>query len=600
LGKRINWWEIDGLIYLRAMNKSLIAFGLILALCSCGKTEKVAAPSPPFLLSESKNTTPTYQEGIQFWEDMADYYEEIQLRRYGMTDAGIPLHLVIIDGERPKPLGSYRTSMKQVLLINNAIHPGEPDGVVASMLLAHELMTKPKVKELLRNTTVVIIPFYNIGGALNRNSFSRTNQNGPEEYGFRGNSQNLDLNRDFTKCDSKNALSFATLINELDPDLYIETHVSNGADYPYTITYLCTQEDKIGGTITDKLRTEWTPYLTKQVGKAGFNMCPYVNVHGTPPDNGYATFYDQARYSTGFLALKGIPGYITETHMLKPYKKRVEATFEFLKAGVSLLATHSVRSEIDQTRHAFKNTTQFSLDWTIDSAGVRAMIFDGYKASYKTSEVTGEQRLYYDRNEPFSTKIPYYGKMKPTNQIEAPSYYILKRGFVEVERRLRANGVELKTYGKDTIMDVEVYHIDTYSTVNKPYEKHYYHYNTTVTSSIKKVTISEHDWFIELNDRQRRFLIEVLEPTGPDSYFNWNFFDAILQQKEWYSAYVFEDEAAELLQQDEDLRLRFEEKKKNEPLFEANAQGQLYWIYKNSKRYEKEHLRYPVFRGIKS
>jgi hypothetical protein len=31
---------------------------------------------------------------------------------------------------------------------------------------------------------------------LNRNSTSRTNQNGPEEYGFRGNARNFDLNRD--------------------------------------------------------------------------------------------------------------------------------------------------------------------------------------------------------------------------------------------------------------------------------------------------------------------------------------------------------------------------------------------------------------------
>ncbi|MBO6516278.1 MAG: hypothetical protein JJ975_06980 [Bacteroidia bacterium] len=569
----------------------------VFLLLGCSKTPKGDAPQPPFLASESQNTTPTYEEGIAFWQEMAEYYDEISIHAYGMTDAGEPLHLVVVDGERPKPIGSYKTSLKQTLLINNAIHPGEPDGVDASMLLVHELMTEPRSKALLKNTSIVIIPFYNIGGSLNRNSHSRANQNGPEEYGFRGNAQNLDLNRDFTKCDSRNALTFATLVNELDPDFYIETHVSNGADYPYVMTYLSTQEDKIGGSITNKLRNEWTPFMVKTMSKAGFNMCPYVNVHGESPENGYATFYDQPRYSTGYLALKGIPGYITETHMLKPYKQRVLATQEFLRAGLTLLAKHKVREEVERTRSAFRNQTEMPLDWELDSSAVRAMIFDGYQAAYKPSEVTGEPRLYYDRNQPYSTKIPYFYGMKPTHMIRPPRYYILKRGFREVESVLRANGVELETFGKDTQLQMEVYTIDTFSTVTQPYEKHYYHYNTRVKKSIKTVHIAKGDWLIKLDNKHRRFLVEVLEPEAPDSYFNWNFFDAILQQKEWYSAYVFEDEAAELLKTNDDLRNKFEEKKRTEPWFEASARAQLYWVYQHSNRYEKAHLRYPVYRA---
>jgi len=165
---------------------SLLVFGC-LAVASCSEVEKMEAPQPPFLLSETKNETPTYEDGIAYWEQMADHYKEIEIYKYGMTDAGYPLHVVVIDGERPLPIGAYKTSMKQTLLISNAIHAGEPDGVDASMLLAHDLMTKPRSKKLLENTSVVIIPFYNIGGVINRNSHSRANQNGPEAYGFRGN-----------------------------------------------------------------------------------------------------------------------------------------------------------------------------------------------------------------------------------------------------------------------------------------------------------------------------------------------------------------------------------------------------------------------------
>lgn len=579
------------------MKKLLVAVSALVSLFSCGEKEVAEAPVPPFLKSESKNTTPTYERGIAFWQEMADFYPEINLHQYGITDAGLPLHVVVIDGERPRPIGAYKTSMKQVLLVNNAIHPGEPDGVDASMLMAHELMTNDRSKRLLKDVSLVIIPFYNIGGALNRNSYSRTNQNGPEEYGFRGNAQNLDLNRDFIKCDSRNAKTFATLVNELDPDLYVETHVSNGADYQYVITYICSQEDKIGKRFTDKMRKEWTPYIESKVGKAGFKICPYVNVHGEAPDKGFPTFYDQPRYSTGFLALRGTPGYITETHMLKPYKQRVNATYEFLMGGLSLLSEKQVRRVIDEQRKEFRTQDTFVLDWEVDTSNAVALQFDGYEAGYKESEVTGEQRLYYDRTKPFSTKIPYYPYLKPTVEVKAPEYYILRRGFVEVEDRLRANGITLEEFGVDTTLEMEVYHITDFKTSDKPYEKHYYHYNTNVSASVRKVRVSARDWIIRLDNNHRRFLIEVLEPKAPDSYFNWNFFDAVLQQKEWYSAYVFEDEAARLLSENDSLRAEFE-RAKDIPVYSNNPVAQLYWVYQHSKRYEKEHMLYPVYRGI--
>ena len=100
---------------------------------------------------------------------------------------------------------------------------------------------------------IVIIPVYNVGGALNRGSYSRANQNGPEAYGFRGNARNLDLNRDFIKCDSRNARSFNRLFNQWKPDVFVDTHTSNGADYQYVMTLISTQKDRLGGALGEFL-----------------------------------------------------------------------------------------------------------------------------------------------------------------------------------------------------------------------------------------------------------------------------------------------------------------------------------------------------------
>ncbi len=157
----------------------------------------------------------------------------------GKTDSGKPLHIVIFSENKNFDVNQN----KAIVLVNNGIHPGEPDGIDASMMLMRDLATA-KIK-VPKNTMVVVIPVYNIDGMLNRNSSSRANQNGPEEYGFRGNARNFDLNRDFIKSDTKNSRSFQELFRSINPDVFLDNHVSNGADYQYTFTCIATQHERL-------------------------------------------------------------------------------------------------------------------------------------------------------------------------------------------------------------------------------------------------------------------------------------------------------------------------------------------------------------------
>jgi len=104
------------------------------------------------------------------------------------------------------------------------------------------------------------------------------------------------------------------------------------------------------------------------------------------------------------------------------------------------------------------------------------------------------------------------------------------------------------------------------------------------------------DYIVELDQPANRYIAETLEPQATDSYFNWGFFDSILQQKEWFSDYVFEDTATQLLNDNLKLKSELETKKQTEPDFLNNPKAQLDWIYKQSAYYEKVHLQYPVYR----
>jgi hypothetical protein len=545
---------------------------------------------------QSKGTeSAPYFEGIQWWKDFCGRWDNTHIDTFGMTDAGYPLHITWIS--EAHSLAEIKNSTKPTILINNAIHPGEPDGVDASMLLFRELLKNEALQSLTKNINIVCIPYYNIGGALNRNSSSRANQEGPASYGFRGNAQNLDLNRDFVKCDSKNTLSFARLLQAIQPDIYIETHVSNGADYQYTMTYLATQPDKLG-YLGKYLRSDIIPYLENSMKEKKQEMAPYVNIHGGPLKDKIHTFYDSPRYSTGLTSLHNMIGFITETHMLKPYHKRVRATYDFLLSMVEYTNASSQRlqTNLEMAKEFERKQKTFPIDWRQDTIQFENLNFKGYEYAYKKSEITGQDRLYYDRNKPITKTVKYYDKMQVKTVVESPKIYILQQGYWQVAERLAANGVTLIPLEKDSIMEVNSYIILDYKTVDKPFEKHYLHSDVTYKMEKIKFTFRKGDLLIPMNTDKNRFIIEVLEPNAPDSYFNWNFFDAILQQKEWYSNYVFEDKAASILSANTKLSNEFEQKKASDKSFATNAQAQLYWLYQQSDHYELSHNRLPIFK----
>lgn len=538
----------------------------------------------------------TYFEAIDWYKNLDIISTKVLVKEMGMTDAGYPLHLVMVSNDGKFDAAQWHKQNKAVILINNGIHPGEPDGIDASMMLVRDIVTN-KIK-LPDNVALAFIPVYNIGGCLNRNSYSRANQNGPLEYGFRGNSQNLDLNRDFTKNDSKESRSFAQIFHLLDPDILIDNHVSDGADYQHTMTLLTTQYDKLGKELGGWLRDHFEPQLYNGMAEKKWDMVPYVSFETSSPDKGMMMFYDPPRYSSGYAALFQTIGFIPETHMLKPFKERVLSTYAFSQTVIEKASTNAIEL-INQQKNARAKVVKqksFPFKWSIDTSTHSLVNFKGYEQAYKPSEATGLNRMYYDRSKPFTKQIKFYNAFIPSNFVEAPEAYIIPQGWNEVIDLLKLNNVKMEQFKKDSLINVEAYRIEDYKSMPKPYEKHHKNSTVKISSSSQKIQFLKGDYIIRLNQKANRYLVEMLEPTGDDSFFAWNFFDGILQQKEGYSDYRWDDLAAEVLKNNPDLKVKLEEKKKGDEKFAANGSAQLDFIYKNSPYYEPVHNRYPVYR----
>lgn len=548
-----------------------------------------------FEKSNGKETA-TYFEAIKFYKELALHSSMIKFEIKGLTDAGYPLNLVLISTDKNFDPLAWHKNHKVVILINNGIHPGEPDGIDASMMLVRDIVNK-KIK-LPNNVAIGVIPVYNIGGALNRNSFSRVNQDGPASYGFRGNAQNLDLNRDFTKCDSKNARSFTQIFHFLNPDILVDTHVSDGADYQHTMTLITTQYDKLGKQLGAWVKSTFEPALYKGMKEKNWDMVPYVNVEDTDPSKGFSMFYDSPRYSSGYAALFNTISFMPETHMLKPYKQRVKSTYDLLYTMIQQ-ASINVKELLVKRRVAIENTIQqksFPLSWKLDTIQFRMIPFEGYQAGYKKSEATGLPVLFYDHTKPYSKKVKYFDTFQPENIITKPKEYIIPQGWWTVIDLLKLNDVKMDRLKKDTLMEVNVYDIASLKSYPRAYEKHHKNYEVVVAQKKEKIQFLKGDYVIDLNQPANRYIIEMLEPTGDDSFFAWNFFDAILQEKEGYSEYRWNDIAVQYLKDDPALKEKLEAKRQSDSAFAKNASAQFEYIYKNSPWFEPEYLRYPVYR----
>ncbi len=539
--------------------------------------------------------TATYEEIIAYYKQLDETYSRISLQEIGKTDSGKPLHLAVFSDIEDFNFEKLREE-NAVILINNGIHPGESDGIDATMILFRDLasdsINTPK------NTIIATIPVYNVGGALNRNSFTRTNQNGPAAYGFRGNARNYDLNRDFIKADSKNARSFYEIFHRVKPDVFLDNHVSNGADYQYTLTHLFTQHNKLGGELGEYLNKQMMPALEDSLKVKNFEMTPYVNVFNEVPEKGFSQFLDNPRYSTGYTTLFNTLGLMMETHMLKPYENRVIGTYEFMKSLINYTDANQEMIKEIRARANRKYLTDrwYPINFEPDMENPTKRDFKGYEGEIITSEVTGSNRLKYNRDKPFTKEINYYDNFKAQDKIEIPRAYVIPQGWWNITELLAMNKIKMEPLERDSILEVEVYHIEDFKTAEEPFEGHYLHSETKVSKRIDSIKFKKGDLLVKTFQDGARYLVETLEPTAPDSFFNWNFFDSVLQQKEGFSPYVFEDEAQKMLEKNDELREEFEEKKRNEPEFAQNAYAQLDWLHKKSKHYEKSHRRYPIFR----
>jgi len=547
--------------------------------------------------------TSTYAEAIAYSRRLAAQSSGlISYSTYGTSGEGrvMPL-LVAAKGSAFSRTAATRQS-KVVVLIQAGIHAGEIDGKDAGFALLRDIAITRTRLGLLDNAVIVFQPIYNVDGHENRSEYTRINQNGPDETGYRANATNLNLNRDYMKADAPETRAFLKLWNDWNPDIFIDCHVTNGADYRYNVTYEYAHHDEIDSGIRAWMSEHFEKVVVSNTERDGNLLMRYVEFAGREVTSGIATFIPTPRFATGYAAIRNRPGLLIETHVYKPYKSRVRGTYDLLRhtveeagrAKASLLS--AIRKADDDTiRNGRRGTIASSFPLLLAiTEKVEQVDFKGVEYKIEESDISGSTRIVYG-TKPIDIKIPRYDTARVDRSVTLPTAYIIPPQYKDVISVLRAHGLKLFTRTASQEVDIESYRLSEPKWAASSFEGR-------ITVTAKQTLLREKRNFpagsvvVPLDQPAAEVAIHLLEPNGPDSLLFWGFFNSIFEQKEYGEAYQIEKLAKKMLASDLVLKKEFEARLKDES-FRKNPRARLNFFYERSKFYEVQRVGvYPVGR----
>jgi murein tripeptide amidase MpaA len=553
---------------------------------------------------DDTRTTPTYAETRAFLERLDKTSNEIKLTAFGKTGEGRDLMLVIAARDNAFTPPEARRQGKIVVLVQACIHAGESDGKDAGLALLRDIAINKKRADLLDKAVVLFEPIYNADGHENRSPFKRINQNGPEETGWRGNARNINLNRDYIKADEPETRAWLRLWNEWQPDFFVDCHVTDGADYQYDLTYQFEHHETVAPALKNWLETAIEKRAVAATEKQNHLLAPYLEfVDNRDFSKGISEFLSTPRFATGYPPLvRNRPAVLIETHMLKPYKQRVVATYDFL---VAMLA------EINQNPQALREAIRQA---DAESAARRLRAGENLPLSLKLtnkstefelkavasrvekSEISGADWVRFDNSKPVTLTIPFFNQTAVAESITLPAAYVVPPQWRTAIELLELHGVQAERLTEPRAFEVETYRLSQPKWATASFESRVMLRDFKTEKITETKTFPAGSVLVKIAQPNGKAAVHLLEPLAPDSLVRWGFFNSIFEQKEYGESYVLEKLAREMLAKDAKLKAEFEEKLKTDKDFAASPRARLNFFFERSPYFDKNIGAYPVAR----
>jgi murein tripeptide amidase MpaA len=542
---------------------------------------------------EVERLCPAYQ---QTWPKQVRCFE------FGRTPEGRPMLALVASADGVLDGDAARRAQRPVALMQGGIHAGEIDGKDAGFLALREMLDGKVGKNALAGATFVFVPVFNIDGHERFGRWNRPNQVGPQEMGWRTTAQNLNLNRDYVKADAPEMQAMLRLLNEWDPILYVDLHVTDGAKFEHDISYSVTPTlagDEELRRSAVALRDELMQ-RARAWGSLPLDFYPSF-VRDDDPTSGFAVGVAPRRFSQQYWSARNRLGVLVETHSWKDYPTRVRITHDSIVAMLEMTARDG-RKWLDAARASDQRSAQIgassvALSYT-NTEHVTMLDFRGYEYRREPSAISGALLTRYDDRRPQIWHIPLLDQVKPDVTVKAPrGGYIVPAAYAQwVGEKLALHGVEFtKLSGAVTAAPTETFRAAKVTVKPATFE------GRTVIAvdgewKQEKRNVPAGSLFVPIAQARSLLAMTLLEPKDPDSLASWGFFDAAFERKEYMESYVAEEVGEEMLRKDPALRQEFARKLSEDAEFARDPAARLDFFYRRSPSWDEQYNLYPVYR----
>ncbi len=545
--------------------------------------------------------TSRYEETIEFCRRLAAESPYAELQVIGKSPQGRDVVVLILSKENAFNPGRAKASRKPLMFFNNGIHSGEIEGKDASLMLARDILITKKEAKLLDHANLIFVPIFSVDAHERFTPYSRVNQNGPKEMGWRTTAINLNLNRDYVKADTMEMQAEVKFLADWRPDVFFDNHTTDGGDWQYVMTYDTARWPTQDADVMD-FSGKLDSHLMKAVNDDSFVTGPYFGgFNQNQPQRGASLGTYSPRFSHGYYHLFNRPAILVETHVLKPYKPRVLSTYSIMKRAIEFCGENADElNGVIRTAEARERMLKEG-DEIVTSARTsqqsRPWTFMAYEFTPYESPITGNEVRAWDHSKPLEISTVIRDRFEPAGTTTLPHAYLIPAQWKEVIARLDMHGISYQkiNFGKGQVeFKAPVTVFENVAFGDSAFEGRFMPRFEMVQEE-RTVTIPSGSVIVPVNQPGIRLVVHMLEPQFEDSLMKWGFFNNVFTQTEYFEDYAMEPIAKKMLAENPELRREFEERLKD-PEFAGNARARLQFFYNRSPYYDQTFNVYPVLR----
>ncbi|WP_031499942.1 M14 family metallopeptidase [Bryobacter aggregatus] len=559
------------------------------------------ARSPKDLLTVAEKTkweeTGSYQEAVDLYRKLAAASPYARLVDIGETPAGRRMYIFVASKDKAFDAPTARKTGKPVIFFQNGIHAGENGGKDAAIMLLRDILVTKKYENLLDSAIILSMPVYNVDGHENSSPYHRFNEQGPREMGFRATAQRLNLNRDYMKADAPETQNWLKTFNKWQPDLFIDNHVTDGQDLQYDSTVAIEDTIQVHPAVARWVSEKWTPQLWAGMEAEGHVFGWYV---GGPVRSGapFLTMPFTPRFSTGYTAARNRATLLVETHSLKPFSVRAWGHYDIMLETLKVVGRHGaeLRAAVEQAdRDILKPGSKLPLEFAPAKSGVpyQARLLE--TETYTGAALGGPVLRYLAK--PRDLNVTLIRTAVPKTEVVVPRGYYIPKEWSSIADVLKLHGIRSQVVTQPVTANFEVIRFEKVSFAALPFESRFQP-NFEAKTVVEKRTVPPGSIFVPTNQPLAKLLLNLLEPTAPDSLLKWGSFNTIFEQKEHGADYIMEPLAAKLFAANPKLKSDFDAALAADPTLAGNPRARLMWLYQRSPFYETDKDVYPILRVV--